>query len=129
MTRMRNGMTILILAIPWLAWSCDCGQHGPGTPVPDGTDDGVPDMAADGTPDGAPDAAGDPLEDIVSDTVDEDALPPPGGGPFQTESAGGGLISSENYAIELFVAPVRPVGTVSNDNYTIQLGPAGMRRP
>jgi hypothetical protein len=122
-------MKIVILAIPWLVASCDCGQHGPGTPVPDGTEDGVPDMVADGVPDGAPDAPGDPLEDIVSDPVDEDPVTPPGGRPFQTESAGGGTISSENYTIELFVAPVRPVGTISNDNHTILLGPAGMRRP
>jgi hypothetical protein len=124
----RTRAWIAVLAIPWLAWSCDCGKHDPGTPLPDATEDGTPDMVADGAPD-APDAIDDPLEDVVSDTVDEDVALPPGGNPFQTESAGGGLISSENYTIELFVAPVRPVGTTSNDSYTIHLGPAGMRRP
>jgi len=125
MTRTRTCATVAILAIALLVASCDCGSHGPGTPVPDGTDDGVPDMVVDGVTD----VPGDPLEDVPGDPLDEDAITPPGGRPFQTESAGGGLISSENYTIELFVAPVRPVGTISNDSYTIQLGPAGMRRP
>ncbi len=128
MTRERTCMSLAILAIPWLAWSCGCGSHDPGTPVPDGTEDGVPDMVADGAPDG-PDAVDDPVEDAATDTMDEDAGVPPAGNGFQTESAGGGLISSEHYTIELFVAPVRPTGTTSDDSYTIHLGPAGMRRP
>ena len=128
MKRMRMRMSLMIIAIPWLAWSCDCGKHDPGWPVPDGTEDGEPDMEADGAPDG-PDAPADLPADIAIDTEDEDAALPPGGNVFQTETAGGGLISSEHYSIELFVAPVRPAGTTSNDSYTIHLGPAGMRRP
>ena len=120
MKMMRIRMSIMILAIPWLTWSCAKASN-PGGSVPDGTGDALPD--------GAGDVPGDTPADIASDVLDEDGVIPPRGSPFQAETAGGGVISTERYTIELFLAPVRPVGKTSNGNYTIELGPAGIGRP
>jgi hypothetical protein len=75
------------------------------------------------------DGAGDAIGDVPGDGIDvgdgADAGVPPR--EFTCESAGGGRISTDNYTIELFNAPARPVGSTSNGNYTIKLGPAGAR--
>ena len=74
------------------------------------------------------DVPGDTPTDGPTDTVEDD-----GGGPgrtyipFETETSGGAKISSTNYNLEVFIAPVRPVGSVSSTNYNLKLGPAGIR--
>ena len=49
--------------------------------------------------------------------------------PSKSVTSGGGSVSSENYRLKLFIAPVRPVGTTSSPNYRVRLGPAGMKKP
>jgi hypothetical protein len=46
---------------------------------------------------------------------------------FVSETAGGNRITSSNYRLELFVAPVRPVGAGQSSNYKLQLGPGALR--
>lgn len=118
MTTRRAGVVVIVLASTCLLGSCDCGGGGPSVQK-DTTADGEDDTGTDTTADGS---------DVPEDMLDEDGAPAPGH-TFTCESAGGGTLSSEHYKIELFAAPVRPVGTTSNENYTIELGPAGVRSP
>ena len=120
---MRTCAIIGLLAL--LLAACDCGQNRPGPGLPDVSLDGPDDVSADG----AGDAEGDPLEDVSGDVADEDAGSSMGGNPFQCETSGGAMLSSESYSMDLFIGPVRPVGRVSSDNYQMKLGPAGMRSP
>jgi hypothetical protein len=46
---------------------------------------------------------------------------------FSFFGAGGGFISTSNFQIELFVAPVMPVGDASSSNYQIVVGPGAAR--
>jgi hypothetical protein len=123
---MRTCAIIALLA--GLLAACDCGQNSPGPGLPDVSLDGPDDVSTDGMDD----VAGDPLEDVAGDAgdvLDEDTGSSLGGNPFQCETSGGGMLSSESYSMDLFIGPVRPVGRVSSDNYQMKLGPAGMRSP
>jgi hypothetical protein len=44
-------------------------------------------------------------------------------------TSGGAVRSSVNYRLEIFIAPVSPVGTASSQTHTVKLGPATMRIP
>lgn len=46
---------------------------------------------------------------------------------FKSLTSGGARISSDNYRMDLFIAPIHPVGTVSSTNYTIKYGPGAIR--
>jgi hypothetical protein len=129
----------LILGVTW-----GCGGGGGFTPDPDittdGDDDATSDVITDGEDDvptdvpmdvpmdGVEDVPGDAPTDTPTDVEDDD-----GGGPgrtyipFEAETSGGARISSTNYNLEVFIAPVRPVGNVSSTNYNLKLGPAGIR--
>lgn len=112
-----KGCTRSVLAILALACLAGCAKGKTTT----GWDVG------DGLVDGLDDTTGDVPSDVPLDRTDGGpALP---GTPFESETAGGGAISSENYTIELYLAPARPVGSTSDASRTIKLGPAGVRAP
>jgi hypothetical protein len=46
---------------------------------------------------------------------------------FLCLTAGGGSISSSNYDLEVFVAPMQPVGETSGQSYDTRLGPGAIR--
>ncbi|MFH1437005.1 MAG: hypothetical protein ABIJ56_14950 [Pseudomonadota bacterium] len=121
-------------------WQCGGGGGGDDDAdvTTDGEDmdgvDGVTDADAPGDPTGEdpaaevePDADQDAEEDAPGDTVEEDGVEPAPVQPFLSETAGGASLSSANYKLELFVAPVRPVGSTSSASYNLKLGPAGVR--
>ncbi len=122
---MRISASITLLTC--LLAACDCGENRPGPGLPDVEVDGPDDASGDGLLD-VPDVPGEVVPD-ADDVLDEDAGSSIGGNPFQCETSGGGMLSSENYTMDLFIGPVRPLGNVSSDGYQIKLGPAGMRSP
>ena len=67
-----------------------------------------------------------PSEDVV---VEEIIITPGEGQPYQCETAGGALLESDNYKLEVFIAPVRPIGNVESPSYKLKLGPASTREP
>jgi hypothetical protein len=123
---MRSSAIIAVAAV--LLAACDCGQHKPGTGIPDVVLDVPDDTVVDGLAD-LSDLPGEVPGDAAGDVVDEDAGPTMAGSPFRCETSGGGALSSESYSMDLFIGPVRPLGSLSSDNYTMKLGPAGMRGP
>lgn len=66
---------------------------------------------------GQPDAGVDAAADAA--TVDPQAIP------GRSFTAGGATVSSENYRLKLFVAPVQPTGRTQSASYRLQLGPTG----
>jgi hypothetical protein len=68
-------------------------------------------------------------EDVIGDVEEEEAVHPGEPQPYQCETAGGAVLTSDNYRLEVFVAPVRPIGNLSSTNYRLKLGPAGLRSP
>jgi hypothetical protein len=110
----------LLLPLVVLVWSCG-GKEGwqPPVDVPtDGVD--VGDVLEDGEADVPADG-----EDAPGDAGDDG--PTWGLTPFEVESAGGAKLDSTNFKLEVFVAPVRPVGDIWSTNYKFKLGPAGIR--
>jgi len=137
---MHGMFRVLLLAVTAgiAAYACDGGGNGG---QPDADVDVAMDMAEDGgeTPldsdvfpdpfdeDGpVADTADVPAEDIVAEEI---IITPGEGQPYQCETAGGALLESENYKLEVFIAPVRPVGSVSSPGYKLKLGPASTREP
>lgn len=86
------------------------------------------DAPVDGVTDQPGDQAGDQPGDAAEDAPGEEVAPPTVQ-PFETESAGGAVLTSANYKMELFVAPARPVGSTSSASYKMKLGPGGVRSP
>jgi hypothetical protein len=90
--------------------------------------DGEEDVPADTPMDTPMDVPGDTPGDTPTDVETDD-----GGGPsrtyrpFQALTSGGDKASSTNYELELFIAPVMPVGSSSSTNYNLRIGPAGVR--
>ena len=68
------------------------------------------------------DATGDD-DDATGD--DDDSTAPPL--PFTSNTAGGQTLTSPNYTLELYVAPVEPVGKRTSTNYELHLGPGAIR--
>jgi len=94
-----------------------------------GDGDAAADPAGEDAPaDGVTDQAGDTPGDATEDAPGEEVAPPTVQ-PFETESAGGAVLTSANYKMELFVAPARPVGSTSSASYKMKLGPGGVRSP
>ena len=134
----RSLLTLFLLLGLTVVWGC--GGGGGFDPTLDtGTDGGDDDATGDVLTDGEDDVPTDvptdvPMdgEDVPTDTP-TDVEDDDGGGPgriyipFHAETSGGAKISSTNYELELFIAPVRPVGTVSSTNYNLKLGPGGIR--
>jgi hypothetical protein len=99
------------------AWGCASGQGAGGDTATDGQDVGT-----DVTPDGE-DVPADADPDVV-----EDGLPDAGGATtFYLETSGGALMTSPTHRLELFIGPVRPVGSSTSETYVLELGPAGAR--
>jgi len=46
---------------------------------------------------------------------------------FSSETSGGARIESASYRLELFIAPVAPVGATRSASYKLQLGPGALR--
>jgi hypothetical protein len=123
----RGVLMPLVLLGLIMAWGCG----GPSGFVPewdsDAVEDGI-DVGDDVPVDGEPDVPVDGDEDVPTDVEEED-----GGGPgrtyipFEAETAGGEVISSTSYTLELFVAPARPVGDISSTSFQFKLGPGGIR--
>jgi len=112
------------------------GRQDADVPV-DGVDDGggdilpesdvIEDPAAEDV--AAEDPVDVPMEDIT-ETVEEEVIITPGEGqPYQCETAGGAFLESDNYQLEVFIAPVRPIGSVSSPSYQLKLGPGSTRTP
>ena len=104
-----------------------CGGSATG-----GAKDGAP--GADGVAtDGGPDGGGDAVspEDGGGDAVAPEDGGGDGGAPqaheFLCETSGGSRASSASYRLELFFAPVPPVGGTTSANYRLQLGPGAAR--
>ena len=108
---------LLPLLVLGPAWGCASGGGVGGDTVTDGEDTGV-----DVTPDGE-DVPVETEPDIVEDT------PPDASAAiaFYLETSGGALMTSPGHRLELFIGPVRPVGSSSSETYTLKLGPAGIR--
>jgi len=70
------------------------------------------------------DADGDAEETDEEPEAEEPGLPIP----FTAFTSGGGSVSSENYVLKLFVAPVQPTGSASGSQYKIKLGPGGLQQ-
>ncbi len=135
----RSLLTLFLMLGLTVAWGC--GGGGGFNPELDTNTDGVDDDATsdvltDGEDDVPTDVPMDGIEDVPGDTPTDtptDVEDDDGGGPgrtyipFEAETSGGAKISSTNYNLELFIAPVRPVGNVSSTNYNFKLGPAGIR--
>lgn len=138
MTKRLTRFFLMILLFLGLstAWGCGgCGAgDGPGLPdtsIDTGDDDMGMDVPADGedTPDAPTDTLtdGDVIEDTPEDTVEEDTTATGAVIPFTSETSGGGRRTSPGYQLELFIGPVRPVGSTSSTNYDLKLGPGGVR--
>lgn len=103
--------------------------------VVDGVDDGGGEVPGDGIEDPAAEdvAVEDPVDvptEDVTETVEEEIIITPGEGqPYQCETAGGAFLESDNYRLEVFIAPVRPIGSVSSPTYQLKLGPGSTRTP
>ncbi len=70
------------------------------------------------------DSVGDD-DDSVGDDDDSTAPPVP---PLEFVSVtSGGVVTSTNYTLELYVAPAEPVGSASSTNYQLDLGPGAIR--
>ena len=131
----RSFLTLLLCLGLVPAWGCGCGEDGP-TPLLDTSTDTEDDGGGDATTDGE-DAPLDSVpdgDDVIEDTLDdaedmeeEDGAGTGGGTPFKAETSGGARLTSPNYELELFIAPVRPVGNPSSTNYNLKLGPGGIR--
>jgi hypothetical protein len=137
---MRALSRVILFAAASAAAFCGCDGGGNGgqpdadvdvffDPVEDGVE--IPsdvDAALDPLDEDAPltDTADVPAEDIA---VEEIIITPGEGQPYQCETAGGALLESDNYKLEVFIAPVRPVGNLSSPNYKLKLGPASTREP
>ncbi len=110
---------LLPLLVLGPAWGCASGGGGGGDAATDGEDE---DTGADVTPDGA---------DVPVETepdIDEDTPPDASAAiPFYLETSGGALMTSPGHRLELFIGPVRPVGSSSSETYQLKLGPAGIR--
>ena len=105
---------LLPLLVLGPAWGCASG----------GGVDGRGDTATDGEDEDT--GADVPVEtepDIVEDT------PPDASAaiPFYLETSGGARMTSPGHTLELFIGPVRPVGSSSSETYHLELGPAGIR--
>lgn len=117
-TRILRFLFALILALG-AAGIAGCGGGAPG-----GRDDGA-------VTDGEEDGGGD----IVSDQDDggggdQDGGVTDGGGKareFKSLTSGGARISSDHYRMDLFIAPIYPVGTASSASYSIKYGPGAIR--
>jgi hypothetical protein len=130
----------LCLAAAFFLFGCDGGggngRHDADVIV-DGVDDGGAEIPteADGIEDpAAEDVAAEDSVDVppedVTETVEEEIIITPGEGqPYQCETAGGAFLESDNYRLEVFIAPVRPIGSVSSPNYQLKLGPGSTRTP
>jgi hypothetical protein len=108
-----------------VASACDCAG-GPGYQPLDVAIDTGAEVETDVPLDGAdvPDAAPDGPIDSVGDEA-----PPPRAVPFQAVTSGGGRSVSEHYRLEVFIAPVPPVGSGSSEGYAADLGPGATRSP
>ncbi|MBI5480592.1 MAG: hypothetical protein HY906_17170 [Deltaproteobacteria bacterium] len=94
----------------------DAGDGGGGGEVAatDGPGDALPDGASDGGGgDGGQDGGGD------GGTVSTQR--------FLSETSGGARIESASYRLEVFIAPVRPIGSTQSGSYKLQLGPGALR--
>jgi hypothetical protein len=117
---------------------CDGGGNGGHADadvdvIPDPVEDGVEipqdlDVVPDPLDEDAPvtDTTDAPSEDVV---VEEIIITPGEGQPYQCETAGGALLESDNYKLEVFIAPVRPIGNIESPGYKLKLGPASTREP
>ena len=130
----RHARSLLTLfLVLGLATALGCGGGGGYQPnidaLTDGGDDGTTgDVPTDGDDDAPADAPMDSPGDAPTD-VGED-----GGGdatrtyrPFHVTTAGGDRASSTNYEVELFIAPIMPVGSGASANYNVKIGPAEIR--
>lgn len=121
-TRLSRFLFMLLL-VPGLAWGCARGAGGGGGDTTTDAEDG--DAGADVIPDGEDTPSDVPVEtepDIVGDTPDASVAIP-----FFLETSGGAVMTSPGHRLELFIGPVRPVGSGSSENYHFELGPAGIR--
>jgi len=130
----------LCLAAASFLIACD-GGGGSGRQDADVDVDGVDDGGAEILPeaDGVEDPAAEdvavedpvdvPTEDVAEAVEEEIIITPGEGQPYQCETAGGAFLESDNYKLEVFIAPVRPIGNVSSPNYQLKLGPGSTRTP
>lgn len=121
-------MPFLILGL-MMAWGCGGGGFNGGD-TDTGTDADDEDTGGDVTTDGEDvpdDVPDDTIDDTPTDVEEDDGGGAGGGTPFTAETAGGSRLTSPNYRLELFVAPVRPVGKATSTNYEFKLGPGGIR--
>jgi hypothetical protein len=123
----------LILSLIASSWSCGSSGGHEDLDADVETDGEEGDAAADADTDpadadGVEDPSDEDADDMVGDDApDEDAVGPGEGNPLVCETAGGAALASESYRLELFLAPVRPVGSVSSESYRLKLGPASTR--
>lgn len=108
---------LLPLLVLGTAWGCARGHGVGGDTATDGQDVGT-DVIADGE-----DVPVDADHDVVEDG------PPDASGAttFYLETSGGALMTSPTHRLELFIGPVRPVGSSTSETYVLELGPAGIR--
>jgi hypothetical protein len=128
MRRLTITRSAAVLAVAVLATTGCGGGHGgvqqDGAVLLDAGDAGGAGEAA------ATDGPGDALPDGGGDGGGGD-----GGGDggtvtarrFLSETSGGARIESASYRLELFIAPVPPVGSAQSSSYKLQLGPGGLR--
>ena len=115
---LRHSRALLTLFLTLgLATAWGCGGGGGHNPDLDAlTDGGDDDVIGDVLTDGDDDAPGDAPMDVPGDTP-TDVEDDDGGGPgrtyrpFEALTSGGAKASSTNYELELFIAPVMPVGS------------------
>jgi hypothetical protein len=100
-----------------------CAKGGGPRPGPDaetdGWDDVVDDVPADSPGDG---------EDVEGDADDDGGEAGPVHS-FVVETSGGARLNSSSYQLEVFVGPVRPVGSATSSSYMIDVGPGAVRSP
>jgi len=120
MERVRWHLLAPLLVLGLLAWGCSGAGGGPA--FPDTTLDTVGD---DTGADTVPDAPADTPTDTDTDTDAGEG--PDTVTPFIAGTSGGARLSSPGYSLELFIAPVGPVGGTSSTNFDLKLGPAGAR--
>ncbi len=77
----------------------------------------------------------DAVDDDDSGTDDDDASPDddddataPAVSPFVSSTGGGAHVESDQYKLDLFVAPQTPIGTSESATHRLRLGPAAMRK-
>jgi hypothetical protein len=46
---------------------------------------------------------------------------------FLSETSGGARIESSSYRLEVFIAPMRPIGSTQSASYKLHLGPGAAR--